>query len=59
MLGIKIDDDQTWQLDKLWRDNYTQYSNAHGLVETTTPNIIMIRPTKTVDGFQIFIRYSK
>ncbi|CDW90142.1 mannosyl-oligosaccharide glucosidase [Stylonychia lemnae] len=59
MLAVNKPDDQTWQLDKLWATNYDQYSKAHGLIDTTTPNICMIRPTLPSDGLQILVRYSK
>ena len=52
MIGLQVEDDMTWQLAKIWTDNYQSLKNAHGLQNGTThPNVILFRPNATVDGF--------
>jgi len=59
MLGVEVDYSQAWQLDKLWSNNYDKWNPTHGLVDTTSPNICMVRPKQTPDGLVITVRYSK
>eukprot|EP00347_Sterkiella_histriomuscorum_P002218 403369017 len=59
MIGLEVSEDLTWQISKIWNDNYAQINDKHGLVNTTKPNILFFRPTKVVDGLQFAIRYTK
>ena len=59
LIGIEVDESLSWQLDKIWMTNYQTLNVAQGGVLTTKPNVVMVRPTETQDGFTFVIRYSK
>lgn len=59
MLGIEVTEEETWQLSRLWQDNYETFIQTSGLYRTSTPNIIMVRPEKTSDDYVFYIRYYK
>lgn len=57
--AIQVPDEMTWQLDKIWRQNYSLLNNSNGLIDTKTPNVVFVRPSETPDGFEFVIHYSK
>ena len=57
--AIQVPDDMAWQLDKIWRQNYSLLNNSNGLIDTKTPNVVFVRPSETPDGFEMVIHYSK
>ena len=64
MIGIRVPEDQTWQLNSLWFNNSQLYLKSEGYINTTEPNIIMVRPLILNDSFAqgeyiFYIRYNK
>jgi len=57
--AVQVPEEMTWQLDKIWRQNYSLLNNSNGLIDTKTPNVVFVRPTETPDGFEMVIHYSK
>lgn len=50
LLGVEVEESMSWQLDKIWTSNYDQFVDQSGILNTTKPNVIMIRPLSLQDG---------
>lgn len=59
MVGVEVPVEDTWQLSALWKNNSELYLQSSGFLNTTKPNIIMIRPDRVWNNFTFYMRYNK
>jgi len=59
MIGLAVNESMAWQLDAVWRQNFSALNESYGPQNTTEPNLVLVRPNRTVVDLQVFVRYSK